>query len=163
MSSLPLHPAIVHLPIALALLVPLLGGALWLAWLRGALPRRTWLVAVAAQALLVISGVAALRTGEADEERVEATVPEAALEAHEHAAQRFVGLGALTLGLAVAGAAVRDERLARSLAAGAVVSSLAVLGAGYVVGEAGGALVYQHGAAAAHATAPGTALAHHDD
>lgn len=160
---LPLHPAIVHLPIALALLVPLLGGALWLAWWRGALPRRTWLVVVAAQALLVGSGVAALQTGEADEERVEATVLEAAIEAHEEAGQRFVALGALALGVAVAGAAVRDERLGRALAAGAVVSSLAVLGAGYAVGEAGGALVYQHGAAAAYGAPATTALAHHDD
>jgi len=51
-TQLPLHPLIVHLPLALALLVPLLAAGTLLAWWRGWLPgRRSWAVVVALQAL----------------------------------------------------------------------------------------------------------------
>ena len=87
--ELPLHPKLVHLPIALAVLMPVLTGVLWIALLRGWLPLRAWLLAVGAQVLLLGSSVLAMRSGENDEERVERLVPEAALEAHEEAAERF--------------------------------------------------------------------------
>lgn len=94
MDTLPLHPKIVHLPIALAVLMPLITAGLLIAWWRDMLPRRTWWIAVALQAVLVGSGLYARETGEADEERVEARVGEAPLEAHEEAATVFV-IGAL--------------------------------------------------------------------
>jgi uncharacterized membrane protein len=164
--QLPLHPQIVHLPIALAVLMPLVTLGLLVAWLRGALPRRTWWIAVAFQALLVGSGVMALRTGEADEERVEATVPEAAIEAHEEAAETFVVGAAAVLVIGLAGAAIRRDRTAQLLAATMTIGTLAVLALGYRTGEAGGRLVYEHGAAAAYAApASGAPLPRpvHDD
>jgi hypothetical protein len=159
-----LHPLAVHLPIALAVLVPLVSSGILLAWHRGALPRRAFLIAVALQLLLVASGVVALRTGEADEEIVEAAVPEAALEAHEEAAELFVyAAGALAV-VFVAVAALKDRPAAKSLAAVATAGSLVILGFGYQTGEAGGALVYEHGAAAAHvrAAAPLPGVPEHD-
>ena len=42
MDTLPLHPKIVHLPIALAVLMPLITAGLLIAWWRDMLPRRTW-------------------------------------------------------------------------------------------------------------------------
>ena len=112
----PLHPKLVHLPIALAVLMPLISIGLLAAWWRGVLPRRTWVIAAALQVLLVGSGLAALRTGEADEERVEAVVPEAALEAHEAAANTFVLASAAVLVLALLAVALPRERAARTLA-----------------------------------------------
>lgn len=150
---MPLHPKLVHLPIALAALMPIMSLGLLLLWIRGILPRRTWFIALTLQAMLVGSAYLALRTGEADEERVEMVVPEAALEAHEEAAEVFMGGAVVALALFAAAAAVRRERGARVLAGGAVVASLVVLALGYRVGEAGGALVYRHGAAAAFTTA----------
>lgn len=156
---MPLHPKLVHLPIALAALMPIMSLGLLLLWIRGILPRRTWFIALTLQAMLVGSAYLALRTGEADEERVEMVVPAAALEAHEEAAEVFMGGAVVALALFAAAAAVRRERGARVLAGGAVVASLVVLALGYRVGEAGGALVYRHGAAAAFATAgPARAL-----
>jgi hypothetical protein len=149
---LPLHPKLVHLPIALGVLMPLLSLGLLLAWWRGALPRRAWVIAVVFQALLVASGVAALKTGEQDEERVEAVVPEAALEAHEEAAGAFVWGSAAVLVLMLAATALRQERSARWLGTAATVGTLVVLFLGYRTGDAGGRLVYQHGAATAYAT-----------
>jgi len=169
MDTLPLHPKIVHLPIALAILMPLITSGLLFAWWRDILPRRAWWGAVALQAILLASGVYAKHTGEEDEERVEDVVGEAALEAHEEAADAFVLGGAVALLLTVAAGLLPRPRAAQAVALGATVATIAVLGLGYRVGEAGGRLVYQHGAASAFANAaaagqgPGPARGDHDD
>lgn len=62
----PLHPKLVHVPIALAAIMPMLASGLLLAWQQGWLPRRAWTVA-----LLVGGVLAALNTGEVDAEEVE--------------------------------------------------------------------------------------------
>lgn len=144
-----LHPQIVHLPIALAVLMPLIAGGLLITWWRAALPRRAWWIAVALQAILVASALAAMRTGEGDEERVERVVPEEAIEAHEEAAEVFLAGAIGVLLLAIAAGAVPRERAAQALAVAATVGTLAVFALGYRVGRAGGALVYEHGAATA--------------
>jgi uncharacterized membrane protein len=64
MDTLPLHPKLVHLPIALAILMPMISGGLLLAWMKDLLPKRAWIVAVALQAVLVGSSVMAMRSGE---------------------------------------------------------------------------------------------------
>lgn len=150
MESLLFHPKVVHLPIALAVLMPLVSFGLVLAWWRDWLPRRAWILAAALQGALLVSGIVSLRTGEAEEERVEEVVPEAALEAHEEAAQIFVAASGLVLGLALAAAFVPKPGPALGLAAAAALGTVVVLGLGYRVGEAGGRLVYEHGAASVH-------------
>ncbi len=153
MNSLPLHPSVVHIPIALAVLMPLIATGLLLAWWRGWLPRRGWLVAAALQLVLVASAFVALRTGESDEERVEHVIPdEAAIEDHEEAAEVFFWTSAGVLALFVAGAAVRRENLAQAIASTAVAGTILVLAMGYRVGAAGGELVYRQGAAQAYVT-----------
>ncbi len=169
--NLPLHPAIVHLPLGLAFALPVVILGLAIAALRSQVNRRAWLAAVALQAILVVGGLVALRTGEADEDRVEKAVAEAAIEAHEHAAQAFlVGAGAvLALGLALL--FVPAERAAKGVAVAAALASLATGGLALRTGHAGGELVYRHGAAAAWvsgaaSTSPGEAARagrHHDD
>ena len=152
MDTLPLHPKLVHLPIALALLMPLLSSGLLLAWWRGWLPRRTWLLPVAAQILLLASGLLAMRSGETDEERVERVVPERAIEAHEEAAEVFVWGSGIVLALVLLPLVFRDPRVARAAALGAVAGTAVVLFLGFRVGESGGDLVYRHGAARAFVT-----------
>ena len=152
------HPKVVHLPIALGVLMPLVSGGLMLAWWRAWLPARAWFVAVALQAVLVASGFAALWTGGAEEERVEELVPEGALEAHEEAAQLYVAGAALVLGLMGLALGLPSKRAGLTLATASALGSLVVLGLGVRTGEAGGALVYRHGAAQAYITAgPGGA------
>ena len=149
---MPLHPMLVHLPIALAVVMPLVSLGLLVAWRRGALQRRAWFVAVALQAMLVGSGLAAIRSGESEEHRVEQVVAESAIEAHEEAAGAFViGAGAV-LALALGAGVQRRETTARRIAALSVAGTLGVLALGYRTGHAGGELVYRDGAAAAYAT-----------
>lgn len=153
-----LHPKLVHLPIALAVLLPLITGGLLVAWWRGWLPRRTWWIAIGLQVLLVGSGVVASQTGEIDEEVAERVVPEAAMEAHEEAAEVFVAVSGGVLALLLVVPWVRRERAALGLAGLGFLATLGGLGLGYRVGEAGGRLVYEHDVARAWIAARGTAV-----
>src|ERR671919_2863830 len=93
----PLHPVVVHFPLVLVALLPLfVAGALW-AIRRGAAPGRAWLLPLGMAAALTASAFVALRTGEAEEERVEAVVAEAVLHPHEEAAERFLVMSGLLL------------------------------------------------------------------
>jgi hypothetical protein len=153
----PLHPAIVHLPLGLAVVVPLLALGLTVALWREWLPRRAWIVAVLLQAVLFGSALLASSSGERDEEAVEQVVAETAIEAHEEAAAVFtwgagIALAATAVVLLLKSPVARRWGALGATAATAVVALLAVR-----VGHAGGELVYRHGAAAAHtAAAPAT-------
>lgn len=146
----PLHPAIVHLPIALAVLLPLFAIGGLIAVRRGAAPRAAWGITVAMAAALVATGLIAKETGEDGEEKVENVVPKAAFQAHEEAADRFVVVGLAVFALSLLG--LRRDSIGNAGRIVATVGTVAVLAAGYSVGHAGGRLVYQHGAASAYAT-----------
>ncbi|MDX2207384.1 MAG: DUF2231 domain-containing protein [Gemmatimonadales bacterium] len=148
----PLHPAVVHLPMALAVLLPLFALGSLIAIRRGAAPRAAWGVTVAIAALLVASGLVARETGEDGEELAEEVVPEAAIEEHEEAAERFIVIGGMVLALSLVG--LRRDRIGAGARIATTVGTLAVFAAGWSVGEAGGELVYRHGAAEAY-TQPG--------
>jgi uncharacterized membrane protein len=151
MDALFFHPKVVHVPMALGVLMPLVSAGLLLAWWRGWLPRRAWLVAIGLQGILVVSGALAMRSGEAEEERVERVVTEAPIEAHEEAAERFVWASGGVLLVMLLAAGLGARRAAAPVAAAATLGTLLVLGLGYRTGQAGGQLVYQHGAAQAYA------------
>lgn len=150
-----LHPKLVHFPIALAVLMPLVAGGLTLALFREWLPKRAWLLAVALQLILVGTGFASMKTGEADAEAVERVVAETYVEAHEEAAEVFVWVALAALIPFALTVVVRNPRVARLSAVAATVATLVVLGLGYRVGEAGGNLVYRHNAAAVYASIGG--------
>lgn len=144
----PLHPAIVHLPIALALLLPLLALLAYLTIGRQLLPARAWAGIVLLQALLALSGWYAMETGEEQEERVEQVLQEEHIEEHEEAAERFTYLAAAVVAVAAAGLLPgRAGQLARG---GSVFATLAVFVASLFVGHSGGDLVYKYGAANAY-------------
>lgn len=149
MDALFFHPKWVHLPIALAVLMPLVASGLLVALWRKWLPPRAWLIAVLLQAALVGSGIVALRTGENDEERVERVVAEAAIEAHEEAAEVFVIASGVVLAVMLVPLALRLS-IALPAAGLGLLGTLVVFGLGYRTGQAGGELVYRHGAAQAY-------------
>jgi uncharacterized membrane protein len=144
----PLHPAVVHLPIALALLIPLFAVATLVAARSGWLPTRAWAFVVLLQALLVGSAWIAIETGEDEEERVERVVAERHIEAHEERAERLLwGAGGVLLVIAAGLASGRLGALARPLGS---ALSFGVLALAIDVGHTGGELVYRHGAASAY-------------
>ncbi|MGH9748344.1 MAG: DUF2231 domain-containing protein, partial [Candidatus Polarisedimenticolia bacterium] len=148
----PLHPAIVHLPIALALLAPLF--ALWgiLARPLGFPRGRSWAVVVVLQLFLYLTASYAERTGKAQEERVEAVVGESPVGRHEEAGERAVLLAGIAAGVALLGFLPgRSGWSARLLT---LLAALGVLAAVTLAGSSGGDLVWRHGAASAYAKPP---------
>jgi len=152
MDGLFFHPKLVHVPIALGVLMPLVSGGLLLAWWRKWLPPRGWIVAIALQAVLLLSGIVAMTSGESEEERVESVVAERFIEAHEEAAEAFVWASGGVLAIMLLAGLLGSRRTAFPLASAGTLGTIVVLGLGYRTGEAGGRLVYQHGAAQAHTT-----------
>jgi len=151
----PLHPAVVHFPLVLMLLVP--AFAVFAIWSigRGAHARRTWGIPLVLSAALVASAFVALRTGEADEERVEEVVAERAIHEHEEAAERFFVLSGVLLLIATAG--LLGGNLGKAARVLTLAGALGVAAAGVQVGKAGGELVYKHNAARVYTQEAGTA------
>lgn len=147
----PLHPAVVHFPIVFAVLLPLVSfGALWMIR-RGAASRKAWLFPLGVAAALALSSFVAVKTGQAQEDRVEHVVPEAGLNAHEESAELFLLIaGALFL---VTAAGLAPGSLGRAARLLATAGTVGILVAGYRTGHSGGQLVYRDNAASAYANA----------
>lgn len=147
MNNIPLHPMIVHFPIVLAILLPIFAlGALLIIRRRNSVG--VWLVPFALSVVLAGSAFVAMRTGEAEEERVENVVPEGVLHDHEEAAEQFLVIAGLIAGIAALGLARGTIGSAARIVA--TVGSLVIVFMGVRVGQAGGALVYEHNAGAAY-------------
>ena len=148
----PLHPALVHFPIVLAMLAPLLAGGFFWAIQTRRLPARAWIAVVALQAVVFGSAWLTAETGEEEEDRVEHIVGHDPIEEHEEAAEWFIWITAITLPVAGAGILAGSPGTgARALAvAGTLLAALAVAR----VGHTGGELVYEHGAALAYLDGP---------
>lgn len=147
MNTLLLHPSVVHVPLGLAVVMPLLLGAMVWAIASGRLPGKAWLIAMALQGVVVGAAGMALWTGGREEDRVEARAGEAAVDAHERAAQAFTVAAGATF-VAIAAALVLRNRPRPFLAAGlgSTVLAIGMLVLGVQAGRQGGALV--HGGAA---------------
>jgi uncharacterized membrane protein len=136
----PLHPAVVHFPIVLMILLPVAAlGALW-AIRRGTAPIRAWAIPVALAAGLTLSAWAAVETGESQGEKVEDTLGEQAVESHEDAAERFLLLSGAVLVVSAAG--LLRGTAGRTARVVGTVAALGLVVAGYQVGHSGGRLVY---------------------
>jgi hypothetical protein len=164
----PLHAAVIHFPIVFAMLLPVIAVFTLVAIRRGGRVRQWWGLTLVVMAGLAASSFVAVRTGEAEEDRVEAVVGDQPLHTHEEAAERFLLMtGAL---LALGGAGLLPRRAGSTFRLVATAGTVGILLAGWQVGHTGGQLVYRHGAAAAYSSptsnAVGAATAagrYHDD
>jgi len=144
----PLHPAIVHFPIVLMFVVPVL--AIWAIWRisRGDESRKTWAIPFVAAIVLALSSWAAVATGENDSEKVERVVSEQPLETHEETAEMFLYL---SVGVVViAGAGLLRGTIGKSARILTTAAAVGLTVVGARAGHSGGALVYKHGAAGAY-------------
>ncbi|MEO8616906.1 MAG: DUF2231 domain-containing protein [Luteolibacter sp.] len=157
----PLHPALVHFPIALILLGTLIAiPAVFLR--RFHLP---WISAIVL-GLGAIGAVAATWSGEEDGEKQESMPPQAkeVLDEHEEWGERARNLALLAAAAAIASAALRRSPVAARSAAG--FAALAAIGASMCVAEAGhygGKLVYQYGVGMNSNTGQAAAPSNSDD
>jgi len=141
------HPKVVHVPMALAVLMPLIAGGVLVAWRGAWLPPRAWIVPTVLQGILVLSAMAAMQSGERDEDAVERVVAERFIEEHEEAAEAFTWAAAGVFVLMGAALVMAAKPIGAMAAAIGVAGTIIVMVLGMRTGEAGGALVYKYGAA----------------
>jgi hypothetical protein len=145
-DGVPLHPALVHVPLGLAFIIPFLALAAVIAWWKGWATRRAWAVIVVLQLVLLGAGLYMKQTGEHEARVVRRIFPRGTIRSHSEAADWFVwGTGA-TLVFAGLGLALKDRK-AQWAATAATVATFVVASIGVWVGHLGGVLVYQKGAA----------------
>ncbi len=162
-----LHPVVVHFPIALAVLIPVVAiWVLFLSW-RGEFSKRQWSVVCVLCLLMLGSSLVAINTGEEDEEVVERVVSEDLIEVHEEAAEQFAWGSGFLLVISLLPFFLGNEKRARIASSCFLVATCVVLRLGYNVGSAGGELVYKHGAASAFVASDGAvapmSLKRHED
>ena len=151
MNGLPWHPIVVHLPLVLALLAPIVSFGVLAGRLKGPLQRRSWWFAVALSAALAVGSFTALKTGEADEENVEEIVGDTPMGRHEEAGELFMWSSVALLVLLLPVPLLRSGKAERTVAALAVAGGIVVAALAIRVGHTGGEIVYRYGGAAAHA------------
>ncbi len=154
MDSFFFHPKIVHVPIALALIAPLFTGAIALGWWRGFFQKKVWAIAVALQAILVMSAVAAQFSGETDADRVGQVIGHDLVHDHEEAAESFLWASIAVLLVMLAPVVMSRKKTKHIATAVATVGTIVVLAMGVSTGNKGGALVYEHGAGEAYTDPP---------
>jgi len=148
MSDLPIHPVIVHFPIVLAFLSPVVIGLVIWATKKGFLNNKAWIFVVLLQVALVGSAFLASELGEMDEERVEKVVTETLIKNHEELAEMFTwGVSAVLL-LSIVPLVYKNRREAVLYAVFA--GSVLALVPAALAGHSGGELVYKYGAATAY-------------
>jgi uncharacterized membrane protein len=153
----PLHPALVHVPLGLSFVVPLVAIGISFAFLRGRLPRSAFAILAGLQLVLAGSGFAAMAAGDRDERPVKQVVGKQLVHDHEERAETFVWTATAVAALGIALLLV-PARLVKPAAALVVAGNLAVAALAFATGKAGGEIVYRHGGAAAFAERTKVAL-----
>ena len=145
----PLHPKFVHLPLALSVLLPFIGGLCTLAWWRGWFTRRIWLITALLHAVFAMSAFAAMQTGEIDERTAQTAVSDELIREHESAAELFLWSTIGAFFLALIAAIAEEERVALRFAVSTVALAACSCYLAFDVGDQGGKLVYKYGASRA--------------
>lgn len=149
----PLHPAVVHFPVVLAVLIPLVAlGALY-AIRSGARPLRAWGVTTAVAAVLALSAWVSVETGEDQEEKVEDVVGESRLDAHAQLGETLLFTSAGVLVVIALG--LMPGKPGRAARVAGAIGTLAVAAVAVRVCHSGGQLVYKYNAASAYNTPGG--------
>ncbi len=147
----PLHPILVHFPIALTTFLLPLAVYGWIASHRRP-GRHGWVPVAVLAALALATALLAQQAGDREEDRVEPWVSESVLEHHEERAELFVWSLAIVFGCSLMGlAARRVGQVGRALTVAVLIPAAVLV---FLVGDSGGDLVYKHGAAAAYNGSP---------
>ncbi len=145
-----LHPAVVHLPLGIALLLPLLClVAVWLHFRRheeSPLVSRFWFAVVLALFTASAGALLSHSTGEAGEHAIEKFIPKEAIKKHEDYSEVFAALLYTMTAIASVTLILRGRLKGAGILLVSVLS-LGTLVAGYLTGNEGGKLVYEHKAA----------------
>lgn len=148
MNNLPLHPILVHFPIALGLLAPLLIFIIWIGIYKWNWQTTTWSLIPLVYMILFACSLGAVKTGEMDEEKVEAYISHEVIEEHEEIGEKIPWIFAGLWCLSVTPFFIRSRK--KMLMTITMVCSVISVAPIIVTGHSGGELVYKYGAARAH-------------
>ncbi len=149
--QVPFHPTIVHFPLVLTFILPILILIFAFMIKKNKMSRYAWLIIIGLQAATTISGYVAMNAGGNDEDQVEKVVNKKLIHEHEDAAEVFVGSTVILLALSIAAFFLKQE-IQFKFNVGVGLLSLISCFLAYKAGELGGELVYKHGAAGAYVT-----------
>jgi uncharacterized membrane protein len=147
--NVPFHPIIVHFPLALTFVLPILILIFALMIKKNKMSHQAWLVIIGLQVLTSVTGYIALESGEEAEEVAERVVNKNVIHEHEERAEVFVGSTVIALVISVAAFFLRKEIQFLVKLTVCLVSLVSCFFA-YRTGESGGELVYRYGAASAY-------------
>lgn len=150
MFELPLHPAVVHIPIGLAIVLPILTLLFLFLFYKNKLTKISWIFIFILQLFITAGGYVAIETGEDEEDRVEKVVGHDLIEEHEHKAEDFMKISFVTLAVtAIPFFITKAPILGAVFVANIAMQSLSLF---YIVqtGEMGGHIVYEHQAPKAY-------------
>ena len=140
MFDLPLHPFIVHFPIAIGILMPMLvvGVGLGIKLLKW--PHQTWWMIVFFQTVVVASSVIAVVSGEKEEERPGPPLNQEQLAVHEEAGETIPWTAGVALILSMA-PLIMPKKM-KGLALLFLIVSLGIMIQLIYTGHSGGQLIY---------------------
>jgi uncharacterized membrane protein len=148
--QVPFHPIIVHFPLAITFLLPVLVLIFALMIKSNKMSQKAWLIIIGLQVLTTATGYISLESGEEAEEVAERVVQKKVIHEHEERAEIFVGSTVLALILSIAAFFLRKE-IQYLVQLGICLVTLVSCFLAYRTGESGGELVYRYGAASAYA------------
>ncbi len=145
-----LHPAIVHVPLGICVVLPVLGLlGLWLHFRRrddSAVFARFWAAFMVCLIAASVGAFIAHETGEAGERAIGKAMPEGAVELHEKYSHFFSALLYAATAVGVLAFLLHGRLKGYAVLAVTLLCSAALI-AGILTGNAGGELVYKHNAA----------------
>lgn len=139
MLDMPLHPIIIHFPIAIGCLLPLLMILNSLAIRKWQWPVRTWWMVVFLQGLFFLSALVAVETGEWDEENGRSPLV-SGLEVHEEWGEKVPVAAGIMLALTLTPFFLPKKR--NLLMIVTILGSIIVVGLLIQTGHTGGMLVH---------------------
>lgn len=154
-DGVPWHALVVHGPLMVGVLAPVIGLLIWGAIALRQLHHRAWWLTVVLYLIAFGGALIAVETGEDEHDRVHDVVAEEPMHLHEERGEQYrLALGivfamAIGAGLLFGNRAWGMRMAGATLAAGFLAAYLAV-----GVGHSGGLLVYREGAAAYYVEPP---------
>ncbi len=147
--QVPVHPMIVHFPLALTFILPILILVFAFLIKTNKMSPQGWLIIIGLQLMVVATGYISLETGENEEDLVAKVLDKKLIGEHEEAAETFVGSTVIVLVLSIGVFFIRNEFQFPVKIAIALVGLVSCYLA-FLAGSLGGELVYKHGAASAY-------------
>lgn len=147
--QVPLHPIVVHFPIALSFLLPILALVFAFFIKTKKMNGSMWAIIMGLHLFTVGMGYLSLETGEREEDVVEKIVDKELIAEHEKYAEIFVGVTVVATVISIVAYFIQAHLQMYVQLANVIVLLIAAFFA-YETGEHGGELVYKHGATRAY-------------